>query len=38
MKHWKTRLHKDLSTSVFHRYCVENPQSVQIEDILKTRL
>ena len=32
-KQLNTRLHRDLSTSVVNRYCVENPTFFQMEDI-----
>ena len=34
-KHLNTRLHKSLSHSIINRFCVENPEFLQIENILK---
>ena len=33
-KHLKTRLHKSLSYSIINRYCVKNPEFLQIENML----
>ena len=37
-KHLKTRLHRDLFTSIINRYCFKNPIFLEIGDILKTHV